>query len=158
MSLDKNQAIERLNAIEKEQKELRRIIENADKPKTIFERVFDIPSAIIELGEAHPEVKEYRLLQTAGASVKTLQGQQISIFCAAMNEGVKMSWKNTNQDKHYIWFDFRHTPDHSDFVCCVRCYCFCSLSVSSRHTYSSNEKALHGAKCIKQICYEYYSD
>lgn len=120
--LDKDKALQELDAIEKRQKELRIIIENANKPKTIFDRVTDIPSAIAELGDNDPDVKEYKLLQTAGASTKTLQGLQIALFCKALNEGEKMSWKNTNQQKWHVWFDYQYTPENSDFVNSVRYY------------------------------------
>lgn len=157
MNLDKQTALNRLSEIEKETKGLRAIIESADKPKTIFERVTDISSAIIELGEGDSEVKEYRLLQRAGASLKTLQGQEIALFCKAMNEGIKMSWKNTTQKKYYIWFDFERSV-YSSFVIDFHYYCYSCRSISARHTYESEQKAKHGAKCIEQLLYDYYVD
>lgn len=158
----KDEALKQLDNLkkdfERQSQELKKIIEDSDKPKTIFERVYDVQSAINELGEAHPEVKEYRILQKAGTSLKTLQGQEITIFCAAMNEGTKLSWKDANQEKNYIWFDFKYNFDSPSFVSDVCCRCYLSFSVSSRHAYSSRKKAEHGAKCLKQLYYDFLTD
>ncbi len=104
----KEDALKRLTTIENEQKELRRIIEDADKPKSITERVIDIPSAILELGEGHEDVIIYRQMQGCKMPRKILSGQEIAIFCKALNEGVKMDLSNPNQTKWLIWFDGRY--------------------------------------------------
>lgn len=158
MNLDKRAALQKLTALEKETKELRAIIEAPVKSKTIYERVFDVPSAISELGDSDPLVIEYWLLKRVGASLKTLAGHEISMFCKAMNKGIVMSWKNSNQQKHYIWFDFKEDLESSGSVYCVGYSCVISDSVSSRHTYSSEQKARHGSKCIKKVYYDYLTD
>lgn len=150
------QALKELDAIELRQKELRRIIEEANKPKPITERVFDIPSAIAELGEKDDDVIEYRKLQDHGFSQKLILEKEITLFAKALNEGTVMDWTNTDQRKYYLWLDFSVKPTNSGFVNYVDYYCNISYSVSSRHTYKSEELARHAKKCIPNKYYEYY--
>lgn len=151
----KQEALNRLDSIEKEAKELRQIIEDANKPKPIKERVYDIPSAIAELGEGDEAVKEYRKMQRAGLSSKNLRGQEIEIFCKAVNEKTIMDWENESQEKWYIWMDYRKKG--SGFVRGFYYYCYYCGSISARHCYKSKDLAVHGSKCIENILREYYN-
>jgi len=155
-NLNKEQALQRMDAIEKEQRELRRIIEEADKPKPITERVFDIPSAIAELGEEDEDVIEYRKLLDHNFSRRLVLEKEITMFAKALNEGVIMDWLNTEQRKYYLWMDFSVKPTSSDFVNDVDYCCYSSYSVSSRHTYKNEALAQHAKKCITNKYYEYY--
>lgn len=156
----KEQALEKLNELnadfEKKSKELQAIIENADKPRSIIERVFDIPSAIAELGESDEDVKEYRKLQDYGFSPKLLLEKEITMFAKAINEGIEISWLNLEQRKYYLCLDFSVKPTNSDVVWHVLYGCYCSHSVSSRHVYKNESLANHAKKCIVNKYYEYY--
>lgn len=139
---------------EKRSSELKRIIEDSDK-KTIFQRVTDIPSAIAEIGESHKLVKEYRTLQKSDCSIKSLRRQQIAIFAEAMNEGVKMTWKNENQTKYFPWFDGRKAVNKGFFISDCSYWNYLSSGVPADHAYETKEKALHAGKCIEQTYYDY---
>lgn len=152
----KQEAIDRLNSIEKETKELRKIIEDADKPKPITERVFNIQSAIKELGENDEDVIEYRKLLNHGFSNRLILEKEITLFAKALNEGEVMDWTKINQRKYYLWMDFSLSPTSSGFVYSVGCSCHVSDSVSSRHTYKTEELANHTKKCIQDKYYNYY--
>ncbi len=153
---EKDEALKKLESLkadfDKQSAELKKIIEG--KPRSIKERVFDIPSAIIELGENHPDVKEYRILQKSGCSIKTLRGQEITIFCKAMNEGVVMSWKNENT-KYFPWFDTRKPVKKGFFISGCDSWRYYACSLSSGHAYVDSDKALHGSECIEQTYYDY---
>jgi len=151
----KQEALNRLDSIEKEAQELRKIIEDADKPKPIKERVFDISSAIAELGEKDEDVKEYRKMQQADLSRKVLSGQEITLFCKALNGGKKMDLTNEDIQKWYVWFDCRKKVGSGFVYDLVYYHCFYSDSIPSRHLYDTQELAEHGSKCMEKTYYEY---
>lgn len=151
---NKTEALQRLTEIEKETKHLRQIIEESEKPKTITERVTDISSAILELGEGDEDVIIYRKMQKSDMPRKILSSQEIAIFCKAVNEGTKMDLSNDNQQKWAIWFDGRKKVGSGFVYYFDYCY-YSSLSFSARHLYKTRALAEHGAKCIEKIYYEY---
>ncbi len=153
-NLNKEQALQRMDAIEKEQKELRKIIEEADKPKDITQIVTDVNSAIAYLSEQDEDVIEYRKMQGACLSNRNLAGQRITVFAKAINEKKEADWDNENEYKYIIWFDLRKKKG-SGFVDCVYLYHYCSNSFSARHTYRSSKLADHASKCIEQEYYDY---
>ncbi len=119
-NLNKEQALEKLEALkssfDQQTKELQKIIENADKKLPAIDRLDSIEDAIAELGEDDIEVKEYRKMQKADLSIKSLAAQRILIWVKAVNEGYLPDWNNSNEGKYLIWFDMRKEAGKGFFV------------------------------------------
>ncbi len=151
--MEKQQAIDRLSAIEKETAQLRKIIEEADKPKSIIDRVKSVEDAINELGESDFDVKEYRKMQEADLSIQVLSGQRIKIWVKALNEGFVFNWNKDSEYKYYIWFDMRKEVG-AGFVASLGTYCS-SSSVPTCLVYKSIELAEYSSKQIEKEYYNY---
>lgn len=107
--MKKDQALDRLKAIEKETKELRKIIEKCDEPKNIIDRIKTISDAVNILGESDCEVIELQKFGNAGISKHIYSYQQLVIICKALNEGWNPNWNDSNEYKYYPYFDMRST-------------------------------------------------
>ena len=96
-TMNKKEAMERLSSIEEETKQLRKIIEKADEPKNIMERVKTFEDACNVLGisptfsHPYPERIKARL--------------KLEIIFLALNEGWKPDWSNSNEYKYYPYFE-----------------------------------------------------
>lgn len=103
MSIDKKAALDRLASLEDEAKKLRSIIEKADEPKTIFERVQSFEDACVVM-----KVDIAEFVRKFGFLAKdTLAYEKLKVIAEALREGWKPNWNNSNQPKRYPWFDMR---------------------------------------------------
>lgn len=152
--MNKTEALEKIKSLEKETAALRKIVEEADKPKDITDMVTDVESAILYLGEQDEDVIEYRKMQKACLANRLLAGQRITIFARAINQKKEANWNDTNEAKWIIWFDLRNKKG-SGFVDCFLSYGNFSDSFSARHTYRDRRLAEHASKCIEQDYYDY---
>ena len=95
-NLNKKEAIERLTAIKEETKQLRKIIEQADAPKNIMERVKTFEDACDVLGvEVVFDESDSKFIMAA---------KKLEIIYKALNEGWEPNWSNSNEYKYYPWF------------------------------------------------------
>ncbi len=151
---NKENALCRLAAIEKEAAELRKIIEAADKPKSLEERVVDVESAIKELPCDDEEVRTYRKLQGASITGHTLAYQELVIACKAMNGGKYP----TGADERYCpWFDISKKPTSGFFS--DSCYWSSgssySLSLPAHLQLFKKAHALHLGKVFEKTYHTY---
>lgn len=148
--MEKQKALDRLSAIENEAKELRKIIENADKPKNIMERVKTFSEACEVLG-----INPNQITNNTFDSKDEIAYKKLKIITKALNEGWEPDWKNQNQYKYFPWFDMNKKPgsgfDRSSY--CI--FWSRSSSVSSRLGFKTNELALYAAKQFEQEYYDY---
>ncbi len=156
-TMNKEDALRKLDSLEKEAKELRVIIEKADKPKPVIERIKSFEDAMNELGHNDEEVRLYNNMKAVGMPKHIIAEQRIVIFCKAMNEGKKHDWNNSSEYKYAPYFDMRNKPGFGfDFA-----YYLCSddiSHISSRLLYTSKEHALHAGKCMEQDYYDYLTN
>ena len=99
---NKQEALERLAALEGETKALRKIIEMPDAPLKITDRVNSFLDATTELSENDPEIKKYRKLHAILDHDDWICAvQRLVILCKALNEGTVLTTKHT---RHYPYF------------------------------------------------------
>lgn len=100
----KELALKELTEIEARQKELRRIIEESDKPKSIFDRVKNFED-ILKESTTSEDFK--RLLNYNGTCIDMLTAKY-SAICAkiieVINEGWTADYGNDNEAKWRIWW------------------------------------------------------
>lgn len=112
--MEKQEALKRLDAIEKEQKELRTIIENADKPKEITERIKDFKDACNYFGlKTHKDA--YKLLDMkrnymADVHIDECEDPylRLCIWTLALNEGKKVDM--AKETAYFPWFQHKNKP------------------------------------------------
>lgn len=149
MEKEKQEALIRLDAIEKESKELRKIIENAGKSKNIMERVIDLATAIIEIGNKDEEVLEYNKLVNAGIADHILAGQELVIISKALNEG------KTPTTFYYPYFNLTKKPGSGFFFDGYGSWRVGGSVASARLTLLNKELALYQGKQFEQIHYRH---
>lgn len=142
--MEKQEALNRLKSIEQETKELRKIIEDADKPKTIQERVIDLYSACKETNRDYSNfIKSIQEL-----SKDTQAYECLKVICEALNEGTKITTKGYSP-----WFDLTKKVG-SSFPYSVST-CAAGSTVSSRLKLKSSNLAIYCGKQFEQLWYEY---
>ena len=109
--MNKEDALRKLDSLEKEAKELRVIINQADKPKPVIERIKSFEDAMNELGTNDEEVRLYNTMKAVGMPKHVVAEQRIVVFCKAMNEGKKHDWNNSSEYKYAPYFDMRKKPN-----------------------------------------------
>lgn len=100
--MNKQEALTRLSSLEHEAKELRRIIEEADKPKPVTERIKTFMDACKELGE-NPYADKFNK-----GSKDTNAFEKLKVIIKALNEGWIPDWSNYNQYKYYPFFEYKN--------------------------------------------------
>lgn len=145
--MNKDKALERLNAIEQEQRELGKIIENADKPKNIMDRIKTYENACDVLGCSYKMWSDYD-------TEDEIAYKKLKIITKVLNENHKKDWTNPNEPIYFPWFEIANKPgsgfDHSS------CYSWGTWSgVSSRLGFKSRELAIYAAKQFEQIYHIY---
>lgn len=119
--MNKEKALERLNAIELEQKALRNIIENADKPKNIMDRVDSFENAC-EVLNIKPNIFN------PGDSDDEIAYKKLKIITKALNQGWEKNWSNSNEYIYFPWFEMAKKPGSGFFFFVLRrldCAFFC---------------------------------
>lgn len=144
--MEKQEALKRLDAIEKEQKELRTIIENADKPKDIKDRVKSLKDACIETGRNYSKFIE----SIEYLSIDTQAYEKLKVWIDALNEGERIT-----RTGYSPYFDLSKKPGSGFFSSCFN-YCYVSRSyVSSRLKLKNSDLAIYCGKQAEQTWYDY---
>jgi hypothetical protein len=153
----KQEAINRINAIEKELPQLRAFIESTE-PKDIMECVKSFDDALkiyINKFGALPNVKK-DLLEYSGHDKDMIAAQgflQMSIVRAVLNEGWSADWTDSNQVKYYPWFDMSSGSGLSYYVYGDGCS---SSFVGSRLCFKSRDLAKYAGTQFKSIYEKFY--
>lgn len=145
--MNKEKALERLTAIELESKNLRKIIEDSDKPKNIMDRVKSFEDACEVLGSNPDIFTEYD-------TDDEVAYKKLKVITRALNENWKKDWSNSNEYIYFPWFEMDKKPG-SGFDCSDY-YRWPSFSiVSARLGFKSRELALYAAKQFEVIYHKY---
>lgn len=145
--MNKEKALERLTAIELESKNLRKIIEDSDKPKNIMDRVKSFEDACEVLGSNPDIFTEYD-------TDDEVAYKKLKVITRALNENWKKDWSNSNEYIYFPWFEMDKKPGSSFFP--SRYISWHSYStVSARLGFKSRELALYAAKQFEVIYHKY---
>lgn len=154
MKIDKEQAMQRLSAIEKETAELKKIIEAPDKKSScVMERVTSVETAIEELPENDEDVLTYHKLKGTQIDGHNLNYQELVIICKALNGG-KFPPPN---DRYVPWFDFSKKPG-SGFFSGDGHYSYWGNVVSVRLSLLNSKLAIYCGKQFEQKWYNYHTN
>lgn len=146
--MEKQEALNRLKSIEQETEKLRKIIEDADKPKNIMDRIKTYEDACNVLGlGCHKVWSDYD-------SVDEIAYKKLKVIIKVLNEGWIPDWKNSNEYKYYPWFEMTKKPG-SGFLSSDSDGWRSLSSVSSRLAFKSRELALYAGKQFEKIYYDY---
>ena len=101
--MDKKQAaLERLDSLENEAKELRKIINAPDKPKSIMERVKTFEDICLIEGTT---VADFQAQCDNKIDSKDERAyKKLKLIAKVLNEGWKPDWSNGNENKYYPYF------------------------------------------------------
>lgn len=110
--MDKKEALIKLESLEKETTELRKIIEAPDKPKPVTERIKTFSDACKELGINPTQITNNTLDTKDEIAYKKLK-----IIAKALNEGWSPDWNNSSQYKYYPYFEYKNNA-----------FCYCDYS------------------------------
>lgn len=157
--MEKQKALERLDAIEKEQKELRLIIENADKPKEITEIIKTFKDAC-DYFKLKTHRDAYILLNMkrnymCEVSIDECEDTylKLSIWTLALNEGKAVD--PIKETKYFPYFDHTEKPGSGLFG---DGYCRWSgtrSDASVRLALRTPKLALYSGKQFEQEHYNY---
>jgi len=147
--MEKSDALKRIAVLESETAELRKIIENADKPKNIMDRVKTFTDACNVLGINPTQVTNNSLDTNDEIAYKKLK-----IICKALNEGWEPDWNNINQIKYFPWFDMGKKVGEG--FADSDCSSWDGYSgVPSRLAYKTKELSAYAAKQFESEYYNY---
>lgn len=154
-NINKQEALDRLDAIEKEQKELRKIIEAADKPLSILDATSPdqaVQIAIDYLGESDEEVQEYRKMIKGGILTHYLAEQRIVMCVKTLNEK-----KPLESTTYTPYFNTRNKPG-AGFYRSYGAWTHgddCWYAFSFRLHLNKKDHAIHLGKLMEQDYYNY---
>lgn len=153
-NMKKEEAQQRLNSIENEVKELRKIIEAPESKGIITDRIKTIEDAYKELGiktygDAYkalrmPEGKRFSDIPIDGCDD---DGLNLMLFCRALNEGWWPDWKNTDEYKWYPYFDLSCSSGFGFSSSCYAYWLACT-TCGSRLCFKSKALAEYAGKTI----------
>lgn len=143
--MNKEKALERLTAIELESKNLRKIIEDSDKPKSIMERCKTLQDCCIETKQDY-----YTFMKSIdGLSVNTQAYEKIKLICEALNEGTVVKGGYTP------YFDQNKSLGSGFFYSDDRWHHVNSSGISSRQKLKTSELAKYAGKQFEEVYYDY---
>ncbi len=105
-------------------------------PKDIKERVKTIDDAIAVLGSDDRNVIDYLQMKLGNLRPHILGNQELIIITKALNEGWKPDWSNSNEWKHFPWFDFNDS------------------SSAGRFSFDSSDLRLSGSIVGSRLCFK----
>lgn len=156
-NLTKEEALKKLDTLkksfEKETTELRKIIEDSDKPKTVLTATTAeeaLKAAIDYLGESDEEVRIYRDMEKAGIVSHYLSEQRCVIVCKALNEK-----KPLNSTTYTPWFDKTKKPGAGFCVSTDTWDLGRVVDVSFRLHLNQRDHAIHVGKIMEKDYYSY---
>ena len=153
-NLNKKDALIRLDAIEKEQKELRQIIE-AEEPTSIMDATTPeqaVQIARAYLGESDEEVQEYQKMLDAKIAPHYLAEQRIVMCVKTLNE------KKPMESTTYTPYFNRHKKPGAGFynsLCTWHHEAGWHVAVSFRLHLNKKDHAIHLGKLMAQDYYNY---
>lgn len=139
--MDKAEALKRLTSLEGEAKKLLAIIEKADEPKPIMDRVKTFEDAL-EIYKALNNVE----VDFTGTNDE-IAYKKIKIIATVLNEGWNADINNTKQYKYYPWFEITG----SGFSFCDYLYDCSACHCPSRLSYKNSELAIYAGKQFLDI-------
>lgn len=101
--MNKTEALKRLDALDKEAKELRKIIE---EPQTLMERIKTYSDVCKELNIEELTESDFIFLPKEQRA-KMLAYHQIQNIAKLFNKGWEPNWSNSNEYKYYPWFEYK---------------------------------------------------
>lgn len=146
---NKKDALDRLTAIEKEAKELRKII---DKPKNVTDRIKTFGDAydeFLNMGEDANNIDT--LLSYNGINKDLIAAKaflQLTIIAQALNEGWAPDWSDPNECKYYPYLKYKSGFGFSHSHCDDW---FTTTGVGSRLCFKSSELAEYAGKQFESI-------
>jgi hypothetical protein len=149
-TINKTEALKRLDALQEEAVQLRKII---DAPVDVRDRIKTLQDAIDYLGEDDTDVNALiHLIKNFVSNNHIRNYQSLVVIAKALNEGWQPDWTNDNQRKYTPWFKHK-----AGFGLSCDAYDFwdTDASVGSRLCYKSSELAVYAATQFA-ICYNNY--
>ena len=132
-----------------------------DKEKSTFEKIVfkkikgeinSVEDAIEELGEDDETVKQLCLLQSVeGISDKIISEIEIEIVAKALNDRWVPNWKNSSEDKYFIWWNMEKNCFNYVDVCCR------GASFSSRLCFKSEKLAEKASQILEKQYKNYFN-
>jgi hypothetical protein len=154
--MKKEQTLERLNSIERETVELRKIISSFEEPKNIIERVrtFEDAFNIVKAKENLPEwISDIVKVKSFNDVPNWLR---VFVVNNALNEGWQPDWSNSNEYKYYPWFsNFVSGSGFSFYVYGYHDSHYSGTSIGSRLCFKTEELAQYAGKQFTDI-YNFY--
>ncbi len=148
-NITKQEALKKLELLEKETLELRKIIE---KKEELIARITTIEQVYAELGKKMLTINDFSFLPVYNR-VKALNFQHIQAIAELFNEGWKPDWNNNNEYKYYPYFQFGSGGWSFYFY---RNYCCCAGGVPA---FYKNEKiATYVGKTFLPIYADYLNN
>ena len=141
--MEKEKAIQRLNSLENEARELRKIIENSDKPKKITDRIKTVDDALDYLGMNKPSFYLY----LGGMPIDTQAYEKLKLVVKALNEG-----KSDNNYSPY--FNKLKKPGCGFYISDYSIWDSCSL-VSAHLLLNTVDLAVYCGTQFEQLWYDY---
>ncbi len=139
---NKQEALDRLSAIEREQTELRKAIEKFDQ-KSVFDlKTFELICLAAGTTERKFE-SNYRNLSTYARAF-----EKLVLIAKVLNEGRTPNWNDNREKKHYCWFSVS-----SGFAFALTYYYYdhATMNTGSRLCFKSGELAEFAGKTFTDI-------
>ena len=139
----KKEALDRLSAIEKEQAELRKVIEKFDQRS-----VFDVKDFTDVVSMAHERGYVWDGDLRRGETDYEYAFRQLVLIAKVLNEGWTPNWNDGGEKKHYPWFS---VSSGFAFGTATYHYDYAYMSTGSRLCFKSRELAEFAGKTFTDI-------
>lgn len=147
--MNKEEALKKLDSLEKEAKELRKIIE---KPESLYDKIKTFSDVCKELNEKELDINYFTFLPDY-QRIKAFRHYQIQIIAKLFNDKWKPNWLNINEYKYYPWFDYKLGGWSLDTVDCR-----CSCSAVEVACFKNKKDAEFVATTFKDIYIDYLNN
>ena len=141
--MQNDQLTARLDAWEKEGKELRALLKKTEGPVT--DRIKTFADVCEELGLDANKVLPHPDPQSED-EVATNAFVKVTLIAKALNEGWKPNWEDSSEYKYYPWFDMRGTAAGSGFSLSNYGCSHAPAGVGSRLCFKSSELAMYAGQ------------
>ena len=138
--MNKDQLLTRLDAWEKEGKQLRSLLKKTDGPVT--DRIKTFADVCEELGLDANKVLPHPDPQSED-EIATNAFVKVSLIAKALNEGWKPNWDDSSEYKYYPWFDMRGSAAGSGFSYSLYGGSYTAAGVGSRLCFKSAALAMY---------------
>ena len=146
--MKKEQALERIAILEKETRELRKIIEQPDCNRPITERVKSFEDACCVLGILVGSICR------SWDNSNDVAFKKLKIIRTALNDGWEPNWSNSNEFKYFPWFTVGGSGFGFSRANCD--YWYAVTTTPSRLLLRSSELVYYSLKQFEQLHIEYF--